>query len=86
MENEEFKRHIIETFGLSERDFDRLLEEFLGFFGTTLEEYVIHRHLELQRDGKKNKEIFRRIEEEASARRFAVEPLSTRRIRRMIYG
>jgi hypothetical protein len=86
MRSDEFKRHIVEMFDLEERDFTRLLEEFLGHFGSTVEEYVRNRHRELQREGRKNEEIFSIIASEVHERRFAAEPLTVRRIRRMIYG
>jgi hypothetical protein len=86
MHVDEFRLHITQTFNISSQDFDRLMEEFLGYFDSTLEEYVRQRHLELQREGKKNEGIYREILEEVSLRRFASRPLSLRRVRRMIYG
>jgi hypothetical protein len=86
MLNVEFENHVCETFGLDKGGFDRLFEEFLSHFGSTLEEYIRRRHLELQHEGTKNQEIYSLIMTEVSERRFAAEPLSLRRIRRMIYG
>jgi hypothetical protein len=86
MRDDEFKLHITQTFNISRHDFDRLLEEFLGHFSSTLEEFVRQRHLELQREGKRNEKIYREIMEEVSLRRFACRPLSLRRVRRIIYG
>ncbi len=86
MRDNEFKNHITDTFNISEHDFERLLEEFLGHFASTLEEFVRRRHLELQREGKKNEEIYRVIREETAGRRFSSRPPSLRRVRRIIYG
>ncbi len=86
MNLDEFRRHITSNYGIAESDFERLHEEFLSYFGRTLEEYVLQRHAELQMAGKKNPEIYRLIKEEATARRFGVTGLSERMIRRIIYG
>lgn len=86
MRGEEFKRHILETYDISDRSFERLLEEFRGFFGLAVEDFVRARHGELQHQGYKNEESFRLIAKEAKDHRFAVKPLSLRRIRRIIYG
>jgi hypothetical protein len=86
MHPEEFKRHVVTNYGVSESEYERLHEEFLAYFAPTLEEFVRDRHLELQRSGRKNPEIFRLIQAEAAKRRFGVEELSERRIRRIVYG
>jgi hypothetical protein len=86
MTRSEFKRHVVETYDISETTFDRFIEDALAYFGMTLEEYVRGRHLELQRAGMKNVEIYRLILEEAADMRFAVKGLTERRVRRLIYG
>jgi hypothetical protein len=82
----DLKRHLKDTYGVAEDDFERLMEEFRAFFGSTLEEFVRSRHLQLQKQGKRNPEIYRQIIEEASETRFAEKDLSERRVRRLIYG
>lgn len=47
---EDFKVHIISSFNINEKDFDRLFEEFLSYFGETAEQFIMKRHLQL-RDG-----------------------------------
>ncbi|HUI68964.1 MAG TPA: hypothetical protein VL354_00500 [Spirochaetia bacterium] len=86
MQPHELKRHLTETYGISESDFQHFQEEFLAFYDQTLEEFVCRRHQELQKTGMKNAEIFRRIQREAAGRRFAVRELSERQIRRLVYG
>jgi hypothetical protein len=86
MRNVEFKDHLMFSFNLSEHDFKRLLDEFLGHFGSTLEEFARERHAELHKEGKRNPEIYRLIVREASERRFAAEHLTERQVRRIIYG
>ena len=86
MLNVDFENHICETFGMDTAGFKRLYEEFLSCFGLTLEEYVRSRHLELQREGMKNNDIYGLIMAEVPGLRFAAGPLTQRRVRRMIYG
>jgi hypothetical protein len=86
MTRSEFKRHIVGNYDISETTFDRMLEETAAYFGMTLEEYVRSRHLQLQRSGRKNDEIYRLIIDETRDMRFAVKGLTERRIRRLIYG
>jgi hypothetical protein len=85
MENQ-FKRHVVETYGIPDRDFDRLYDEFLEHFGSNLETFVRRRHVELQAEGLKNVEIFARLLEEARRFRFTAEGLNERRLRRIVYG
>ncbi len=82
----DFEHHICETFGLDAASFRKLYEEFLSFFSLTLPEYVQSRHLELQREGLKNRDIYAAIMAEVPGLRFAAGPLTERRVRRMIYG
>ena len=86
MRNVDFKDHIMFSFNLSEQDFRRLMDEFLGYFGSTLEEYVRARQAELHKEGRKNQEIYSLIAREAAGMRFAAAPLSERQIRRIVYG
>jgi hypothetical protein len=86
MRNVEFKDHVMFSFNLSEHDFTRLLDEFLGHFSSTLEAFVCQRHTELRREGKKNPEIYRLIVGEVSERRFSTETLTERQVRRIVYG
>jgi hypothetical protein len=86
MVSNEFKQYICNTFNLSDGSFTHLLDEFLGYFSSPLEDFVRVRHAELQREGKGNEEIYRLIAKEIPNRRFAVANLTIRRIRRIIYG
>ena len=65
----------------------RCIQEVLAYYGESLETFVQRRHRELQLDGElKNEAIYEQIIGETQTRRFAVTPLSTRQVRRMIYG
>lgn len=64
----------------------RLVEDILSRFDETLERFVQRRHLELKAEGLRNEEIYARLIEEVAGRRFVAPELSTRQVRRMIYG
>ena len=71
---------------MSERETGHLVEEVLAFLDDSLEQFVRRRHGELQREGLRNSQIYQRVAEEASQRRFRADGLSTRQIRRLVYG
>jgi hypothetical protein len=64
----------------------RLIDELVAFFDESAEEFIRRRHLELQQEGHRNSEIFARIREEASRRRFRAPAYTGRQIRRIVYG
>ncbi len=63
-----------------------LLDEVLTFLGEQPEDFIRRRHLELQRAGCRNDEIYARLAAETAARRFRAPAYSERQIRRIIYG
>jgi hypothetical protein len=83
---EDLAAHLERTTRLEGGQACRVIEEALAFFSESLEEFVRRRHAELQTEGRRNPEIFRRIAHELGGRRFAAPPLSERQIRRLIYG
>ena len=82
----ELQQHLLSSYNLERNDIPRLLEDILGFFDMTLEEYVQTRHRHLKAVGLKNEEIYERLQREIEGRRFRAPSLSLRQIRRMIYG
>jgi hypothetical protein len=79
-------RHLAQTYSLDEALVRRLGEEFLALTEPTVREYVVQNHLRYQAQGLRNDEIFRRLRDEVSRRRFRVETPTERQIRRLIYG
>ena len=79
-------RHLAHTYSLDEALVRRLGEEFLAMTEPTVKEYVVRSHLRYQAQGLRNDEIFRRLREEVTRRRFRVETPTERQIRRLIYG
>jgi len=83
---EAWVRHLSQTYSLDEVLVRRLGEEFLALTSPTMKEFVVRAHLRYQAQGLRNEEIFRRLRDEVSGRRFRVEPPTERQIRRLIYG
>jgi hypothetical protein len=78
--------HLERTTRLTRAEAERVVAEILAYFSEPLERFVARRHAELQGEELRNAEIFARIASELDERRFAAPELSTRQIRRMVYG
>ncbi len=81
-----FRDHLLRIVDVSERQLDKLLIELMDQWSETQEEHVLRRHRELQREGVPNRLVYGLILRELPGRRFAPEPTTERRIRRLIYG
>ena len=79
-------QHLLDTFDLDREELNRLLDDILNFFDSTIEEYIQIRHLDLKALGLKNEEIYRTLQQEIERTRFKAPTLSLRQIRRIIYG
>lgn len=77
---------IAQRYGLDKNVCERIVEEVLHEYGSTVEEWVRSRHIRLQWQGLKNPVIYSMIHRELQNRRFTAPLLSLRQIRRMIYG
>lgn len=82
----ELVQYLSQTRGLPVDEVTRLLDEMLGFFDETCEQFVQRRHKELQQTGQSNPSIYGQIQKELKQRRFVAPGLSERQIRRIIYG
>ena len=78
--------HLERTTGLGRTDAGRVVDEILTYFSESVEGFVVRRHAELQEERLKNEEIFDRIRAELAVRRFAAPEMTTRQIRRLVYG
>lgn len=75
------------TTPLSREQARRVVLDVIAYLAESPEEYIVRRHGELKRrEGLPNEIIFERLADELSGRVFASAPLSTRQIRRIIYG
>jgi hypothetical protein len=78
--------YLARTTGLERAVVERLVDEVVSFLAEEPEQFVRRRHLELQRRGLANPEIFERLERELSRRRFAAPVFTRRQLRRIVYG
>ena len=86
MNRADLQNHVTQTYGIRTEEFPRLYEAFAAFFDVTLEEYVGRRHLELQKAGMRNQDIYAALLREVTDMRFAERDVTERQIRRLIYG
>lgn len=80
------RRHLLESYDIKPEVLDRLVADIWDLTARSPEAWVQYRHAVLQRSGIKNEEIWRLIQAELAAGRFAAPNYSLRQIRRMIYG
>ncbi len=83
---EELIRHLCSITALDAAAADHVVQEILHFYRDTAEQFILRRHRELQQAGLPNTQIYQRIEQELQQRRFQATAMSTRQIRRVIYG
>jgi hypothetical protein len=72
--------------GLSEQQASRAVDEVFDVLRLDVDEFISARHAQLQAQGEQNPAIFERIAEELARLRFKAPTLTTRQIRRRIYG
>ena len=78
--------HLVRSTPLSEGEAERVLAEVRAWFAEPVAEFVRRRHRELAARGLTNDRIFAAVGAELSGRLFPPPPLSSRQLRRMIYG
>ena len=84
--DEDFRNHLLRSYPMDGDLLDHLLEDLGEYFSADPKEFICRRHMELQREGLRNEDIYGRIHKELESRRFAAAELSIRQIRRIIYG
>ena len=78
--------HLVRSTPLSEGEADRVVAEVLAWFAEPVADYVRRRHRELAARGLTNDRIFAAITIELPERLFPAPPLSSRQLRRLVYG
>lgn len=78
--------HLCRNTQLTAQQAEHLVIEVLAYFAETPEMFLRKRHQELQTNGRSNSDIFAALQHELQSRRFTCKPMSTRQIRRAIYG
>jgi len=80
------QRRLQQVLGLSPEVAARAVSETLDAMTVDVDGFITRRHAELQAQGLDNNVIYDRISAELPSMRFATKPLTTRQIRRRIYG
>jgi len=80
------ERRLRALLGLTEQQASRAVDEVFDVLRLDVDEFISARHAELQAQGEQNAVIFERIASELAKLRFRAPSLSTRQIRRRIYG
>ncbi len=83
---DELLEHVVATTGLSAPEAQRVIDDVVAFLREPVDSYVRRRHTELKTFGAKNPEIYDRIASELAQRVVAAPELTTRQLRRIIYG
>lgn len=84
--DEEFEKHLLQSYSLERNDLYRLLDDLAGAFDISVEDYIQKRHASLQKEGKRNVAIYEILRNEIRKQHFLGPELSIRQIRRAIYG
>ena len=78
--------HLVRTTHLPAGVARRVVDDVVAYFAEPAEAVVRRRHRELQAAGMANPAIFDRIAAELAQRPVVAPPLSSRQIRRIVYG
>ena len=78
--------HLVRSTPLSEGEADRVVAEVLAWFAEPVADYVRRRHRELAARGLTNDRIFAAVGGEITGRLFPAPPLTSRQLRRLVYG
>jgi hypothetical protein len=78
--------HLSRVSRSSAPEVEKIVRETLDHFSETVDQFVARRHAELQAEELRNDAIYERIQAELRERRFAAPELSSRQIRRLVYG
>ncbi len=78
--------HLARSTGLPPAVAARVVADVVAYFDESAQDFVRRRHRELQRRSHTNDEIFELVRVELAQRRFAAPELSTRQLRRLVYG
>jgi len=74
------------TTGLDDATASRVVADVVAYFDRTVEEYVRHRHAELQDKNMRNDDIWPSLVAELEHYRFSAPELTERQLRRIVYG
>ena len=78
--------HLVRSSPLDEGEAHRVVADVLDWFAEPAPDFVRRRHRELAARGLTNDQIFAAIATELTERRFPPPPLTSRQLRRLVYG
>ena len=78
--------HLVRSTPLNEGEADRVVGEVMAWFAEPVAEFVRRRHRELAARGLTNDRIFEAVGAELAGRLFPPPPLTSRQLRRLVYG
>lgn len=78
--------HLCRNSKLTASEAQHVALEIMAYYSDTAEQFIRQRHQELQARGRSNQDIFSTLQHELAQRRFRSKPMTTRQIRRAIYG
>jgi hypothetical protein len=78
--------HVVATTGLTAAEAARLVDDVVAFHDEPVADWVRRRHVHLRTYGAKNDQIFEQLARELRERVFAAPELTTRQLRRLVYG
>ena len=78
--------HLVRSTPLTEGEAERVVAEVRAWFAEPVADFVRRRHRELAARGFTNDRIFATVGAELSGRLFPAPPLTTRQLRRLVYG
>ena len=78
--------HLVRSSPLDEGEAQRVVADVLDWFAEPVADFVRRRHRELASRGLTNDQIFAAIATELTERRFPSPPLTSRQLRRLVYG
>ena len=84
--DEQFKNYLLSAYPIDESLLNHLVEDLGDYFSKDPKEFISQRHQQLHLEGMKNEQIYKVIQKELQERRFSGPMLTTRQIRRAIYG
>jgi hypothetical protein len=78
--------HLVRSSPLDEGEAQRVVADVLDWFAEPVADFVRRRHRELGSRGLTNDQTFAAIAMELAERRFPPPPLTSRQLRRLVYG
>lgn len=83
---DELVDHLCRCSRLTAQEAEHVVTEVLAYFDQTQDAFLRQRHQQLQSLGYTNADIYAALQSELQSRRFTSKPMTTRQIRRAIYG